>query len=566
MNNNEEILSSVTIDDECIISELNEIDKTEQFRIEVDQGLEEALNEMERLKKELSSSAGDSLIEQCKKSVIDTITEQFGLASVVLTNKDGGNVTTSHNAKKKIYAQENDQYNRGTYERGKNSEGKSFAGSGKKSVGSEFTREQLDSTGNLTDAYTGKTIRGSDTSPDHVKSISEFHREGGYILSDENKANFATDKDNLASTDRSINQSTLDSDKLEWADRKSSGRDVTNSEHFDIDKDRLKDKVNQGEETAQKHLPSNMQKTAYYAKHAIKTGAADAGKMAAYSAIGVVLKEFVQVSFDAIKETFANRGKESLKDIFLKFKEKMKKIIESLKEKWKDILKDSIEGGLTAFFSNLLVLVINLFATTLKKIVSLIRAGFVSLVNAVKIIANPPEGMSKDDALFEAAKIMTAGLIGAASLGLSATVEKFLQAIPGLQPLMMFPIPFLENRTISDVIAVTLSGLLGGILTTVVIYLMDKLRAEGKKCKLQIQLLYQSGLVVEYATAQSWFVLKDAYSFLDKAIDNANRITNSTKSKINERYDNVEESSKDYENAIERLKALKKINRQTKRS
>lgn len=555
MSDKEEVISSQPYSDEEIVSELNVIDNTEQFRIEVDQGFEDALNEMERLKKELSSSEGDNLIDQCKKTVVDSITSQFGL-EFVLKNKDGGNVTTIHNAKKKIYAREEDEYNRSTYERGKNSEGKSFAGSGKSSVGSEFTREQFDTHGKLTDAYTGKTIKGSDSSPDHIESVSTFHKEGGYMLNDTQKADFATDKGNLASTERSINQSMKDNDKEEWAAKKSNGRNITNEERYDIDEKKLKEKVEQGKEAAQKHLPSTMQKTTYYAKHAIKTGAADAGKMAAYSAIGIVLKEFVQVTFEAIKETFANRGKESLKEIFLRFKEKMKKLIESLKEKWKDILKGSIEGGVTAFFSNLLVLVINLFATTLKKIVMLIRAGFVSLVKAIKIIANPPEGMNKDDALFEASKIMTAGLIGAVSLGLSATIEKFLQAIPGLQPIMFFPIPFLAGRTVSDVLAVTLSALLGGILTTIVIYFMDKIRKEGKQCKLQIQLMYQSGLVVEYANVQSWFVLKDAYGFFNAAVEAANNATVEAKADIEEGFGKVKEASNDFQDAIKRLKSL----------
>lgn len=49
---------------------------------------------------------------------------------------------------------------------------------------------------------------------------------------------------------------------------------------------------------------------------------------------------------------------------------------------------DSLEAGLTAFLSNIVIFVINLFFTTLKKLVSIIRAGFVSLCRAVKFLAS----------------------------------------------------------------------------------------------------------------------------------------------------------------------------------
>lgn len=186
----------------------------------------------------------------------------------------------------------------------------------------------------------------------------------------------------------------------------------------------------------------------------------------------------------------------------------------------------------------------------------MIRAGFVSLVQAIKMMTNPPEGMNSEEARYQAVKIMTAGLIGAASLGLSAGIEKLLQAIPGLQPLMMLPIPSFggEPRTVSDIIAVTLSALLGGLLTTVTLYFMDKFRQDGRKTKLQIQLVYKSGLVVDYKVAQTWFALKDAYAFLEKdATETAQKIIRA-KNEIEESIAQVTSSGDDFTAALSRLK------------
>ena len=130
-----------------------------------------------------------------------------------------------------------------------------------------------------------------------------------------------------------------------------------------------------------------------------------------------------------LRATFDNKGSESLKDIFVRFKNRIQKIWHDLKENLGSILKGSIGSGITAFFSNIVVFVINLFATTLKRVVAMIRAGFVSLVQAVKILVNPPADMPKEEVGYQALKILTTGLIGALSLGLTEAIEKLLLMI-----------------------------------------------------------------------------------------------------------------------------------------
>ncbi|WP_238929496.1 hypothetical protein, partial [Pseudomonas aeruginosa] len=56
------------------------------------------------------------------------------------------------------------------------------------------------------------------------------------MLSKTERADFGTDTDNLVSTRRDINQSMNDDNKLEWVEKKSNGRSVTNEEHFRVDK------------------------------------------------------------------------------------------------------------------------------------------------------------------------------------------------------------------------------------------------------------------------------------------------------------------------------------------
>ena len=130
------------------------------------------------------------------------------------------------------------------------------------------------------------------------------------------------------------------------------------------------------------------------------------------------------------------------------------------------------------------------------------------------MIVNPPENIDKDDVYYEAFKILVAGLIGGASLGLSAGIDSLLASVPGLNALMALPLPFSEHGTVGSALSVTITALLGGILTTIAIYYMDKFRSNSKKSKLKFQLMTKSGEIMTLRIAQTWFVLADGYETL----------------------------------------------------
>ena len=529
---------------------IQEIDNQKELRINVNDELESALNEIEDLKKQISGKEADNLIEACKTSALNTIVSQFGLASLFIDSKDGGSVTTLHNFDKGITSSEADDLKYQTYKL--NNNGSRKWDDIREEIGYDknfpkMRKEHFKTNEQVIDAYTGKVLpKDRRTQLDHIVSAKEIesNSKNHLFLSTEERANMAIKDTNLAFTSESINTSKGEKNMKEFLETKKRGNNFTNQERYEIDQEIAMNK----DKMARTQIKAEVDKAIFkkYSTELLQTGAKDAAKMALYSSIGVVLNEFSKALFRTIKEIFSNYKNESLKELFIRFKVNIKEVVEKLKNEWKDIFSNSIEGAITAFFSNLLVFAINLFATTLKKLVSMIRAGFVSLVQAVKIMVNPPENMTFEEASYQAAKIMITGLIGAASLGLAAAVEKFLQAIPGLQPIMMFPIPFLENQTVSDILAVTLTSVLAGVVTTIVIYSMDKFRENSRKSKLQIQLVRKSGMVVEYKNIQSWFVLKDAYIFLDKLNDE-------TIKKIQNTKEQLEDSKKELKNSRDLL-------------
>jgi hypothetical protein len=548
------------------VRELDKLSELEAVKIEINEGLEEALSELDALHDQFSAEDSARLLDLCKNTVIETITGQFGLAGMFVQTQDGGSVTTTHNFEKGIIATESDQQKYEAYK--VNNNGSKKWKQIRNEVGyDEPLKKMRDSAPDvIIDEYTGKPIPKERAVIDHVVSAKEIesNAENHLFKTPEERAKMATNDKNLAWTESSANDSKGKRKMKEWLDKPNPNNpSETNEERYKIDREQALQK----DTKARRYIKTEITVAAAkkYGTELMTTGGKDAARMAAYSALGVVLRDLTQAVFHEIRVTFQQRGKETLKEIFIRFKERIGTVIADLKTKWKDILKGSFEAGITSFLSNIVVFIINLFATTLKKIVAMIRAGFVSLCQAVKMLVSPPAGMDREDANYQALKILTAGLIGAASLGLSAGIEKLLQSIPGLQPLMMFPIPSIgkEPRTVSDILAVTLSALAGGLLTTIVLYFMDKCRNAGKKDKLQIQLVAQSGVVVPYKIAQTWCVMGEAYYFLDEKVFEGAMMLKAAHDEIKASKAEADRNINDFHNAVEKLRQLQKTIKDT---
>jgi len=544
------------------IQDLDKISQQEAIRIEINQGLEEALKELDSLKDQFSAEDSAKLLDLCKNTVIESVTSQFGLASMFIQTQDGGNVTTAHNFEKGITATETDRQKYDTMKANAQRDWQDV----RKSTGYDSPlpgkrKEAFQRQDKIIDAYTGKELpKDGRAVLDHIVSAKEIESsaKNNLVLTPEERAKIATNDKNLAWTESSANQSKGKKSMKEWVDTpdKQGG---TKADRFGIDRN----KAMKEDAKARRYIKTQVTVAAVkkYGTELMATGGKDAARMAAYSALGVVMRDVTQAIFEEVRTTFRERGKETLKEIFIRFKERISAVIAEIKAKWKDIFQGSIEAGITAFLSNIVVFVINLFATTLKKIVSMIRAGFVSLCQAVKMLAHPPAGMDREEANYQALKILTAGLIGAASLGLSAGIEKLLQAIPGLQPLMMFPIPSIgkEPRTVSDILAVTLSALAGGLLTTIVLYFMDKCRESGKKGKLQIQLVTQSGVVVQYKIAQTWVVMGDGWNYFGHVVADSARALKEAQKAIAASHAEAAEAVDDFHRLIENRRKQRNV-------
>ncbi len=406
----------------------------------------------------------EQLIGETKRGVISSIAGPFGLGKIISAyDKAGGNVTTINNANNGVYAKDEDRYRREDYTHSKNSEGKQFANAGKNSSGAIYTRSQMDENNMVQDAYTGKMAKADTTSPDHIESLSQHHKSGGFMQTSSQKADFATDEDNLALTDRSINQSMRDFDKEEWLSKKNES-EFENKKRFDIDEQKLKEKIQQGKETSARHLPSDTDKAKYYLKNSASTGVSEGAKMGTQQAFGYLLVEFFSSSIVEITDAY-NNGLEG-ESLYKNIKTRLIRIGRNVADKWKGAIEGFSAGFISGFISNLITTLVNMFVTTVKRFVRMIREGVFSLLKALKLILFPPANMSFVETMHEAMKLIAAGGIVIAGVALEEVIEKLILGAPVLAPF-------------APIATAVIVGSLTAIAMSLVAYLIDKMDILG---------------------------------------------------------------------------------------
>ncbi|RTI95720.1 hypothetical protein C3H97_04655 [Campylobacter jejuni] len=557
---NDIIKKFINTDYKLLEKELEELSKKDKLRLEIDQGLDEALKDLEIISAKMPQEQTQKLFDQCTNNAMEAIMGHFGFAAVILDAKDGGNVNTTHNVRKGIYASEKERQryaNRGEYDSDYYHKDSNYIKINKE-------QSQLKKQGKLEDYMTGKKIEANaDTDLDHIVAAKTIHDDPARVLAEMDGAKLANTESNLKMTDSSLNRSKKDKSAEEFlakrderlkileeqekkgiltpSQQKEKGKLLKQKE---IQDEKFKEQYKQNEKEINREVDKKYYTSSKPYKEALITGAQDAAKMAAYSALGVVLKDFIKAIIIELKVTFKEFGNESLKEILMRFKDRICKVWEELKIKWKDILKGSFERALQTFFSNLVVFIINIFATTLKSIVQIVRAGFTSLWQAMKIITNPPKDMPNEDIYYEASKIMITGLISAVTMLGSESIKNFLLTIPGFNALLFFPIPFTE-QTIGDALSLCITSACGAILSTIAIFYMDKWRNDSKIGRLQIQLVAQNGVIMHYKIAQTWFVLGDAYNLFEQVVVRGNKNLTMLKNNINQAKNTLKQVEKE---------------------
>lgn len=453
--------------------------KTEEF-YDISVSHEEAEEFLLRFKKEFNQERFDKLIDDCKKEVINSIVTPFGLGKIVAAyDKVGGNVDTVHNARGRIYATEKEQNtyeNRGEYNSDEYHKDKNYIEINK-------NHSQSRKEGEAIDYMTGQKLNPNESHDlDHVKSAKELHDDAGRVLAKIEGKELANTDTNLKPTTATINRSKKADDMQTFLDKKNQrvqkievikSKDILSSkEQKELQKLEELAKIDdkkalQADKEARKGIDKEINKTYYTSKKFVTgvaiTGVAESAKMGVQQAIGLVMSEFFTALFDEILDIYKNGFSSGFEDkIFLSvLKERLTRIAKRLKEKWKDVAIAFKDGFISGFISNLLTTAINIFVTTSKRIVRIIREGIFSLFKAVKILLFPPENLTYEEAIHEAKKLIVTGLIVSLGVLIEEAVSGFLKSTAVLAPF-------------ADIITTIFVGAITGLAVTMAAYYLDK--------------------------------------------------------------------------------------------
>lgn len=440
---------------------------------------------------ELREQRIQKLFADCQFEVLSQIIGPFGLSMAMFEDKNGGNVTTTHNferaddnfvatdSDKALHANSRKEYSvdvRSEYEI-KTAETAKAAG------GKTWEEKRAEKIALGKDEYTGRALSKDGTIElgdgrivrselDHVGSVGKFHsnkkahlglgdvkrdEQTGELKVDSARMRAAVNDDkNLALTNQPLNGSKSDHDPEEWAARERPDG-TTNAEKFEIDKKLMAEKA----QTAQKHLNNTVDRALLEKQLAelVSTGGHQALQMGLRQSMGVLLTELVNGLFNEIK-ILIKHGVKAGKSLLEEIRDRLLKVIQLVAKKIPDAAAQLFHGGVSGFISNLLTFVLNSFLSTAKRFVTAIREGLIGLFKAFKTILFPRKGQTNDEALQEGLKLLTAVVISSVGVILSESVTTFMASVPFLV-------------VIADIVAPVMMGILSGLLTAFLAYQID---------------------------------------------------------------------------------------------
>ena len=407
----------------------------------------------------------NSIFEQYERVIIQSLITSFGLDFLV-RDQHGGDVDTIHNVRQ-IGKDEQMHYKNKRNEEAYNNRGKynraDFTKSGtnyqkiKKAARDQFREDYKP----LKDEYTGKDVyfyAPSDNiqaSLDHIVAAKEVHDDRGRVLSGLDSVSLADSQENFVWTNNSLNKSMQDDSAEEYV-----------AKHPDLDEETKRNILEKkGEQSpARKAYNEKIYREYYTSPAFFKDTAKAAGKvgvaMGLRQALGLVFSEMWFAVRDEIKQ-----GKEDGKVLFNSIATGVKKGLENAKLKYKELWNKFIEGAVGGVLASLTTTLCNIFFTTAKNVVRIIRQSWASLVEATKILLFNPDFLPFGERFRAAAKIIATGASVVAGTMVGDLIAKTgVAAIP----------------VVGDIVQTFCGTLVTGILSCSLLYLLDRNSAVNK--------------------------------------------------------------------------------------
>lgn len=384
--------------------------------------------------------------QELEKTVVRSLATSFGMDFLIFEDKRGGNVDTIHNARQGIYASE--------AECQKFQKRPEYDSSYYHSDDGYIQRGRSDKmdhqAGNLQDSYRQKNMAAHEHRDlDHVISAKEIHNDAGRVLAGIDGSDLANTDGNLESTHRTINRSKQDKSvddflvylktaipqqevKLEKDKQRLSKmpRNTPEQQHKhriledDIRKDQEKietlksvdtEGMRQKDRSARIDYNGTINQTYYTSSKFLKASAFSAATsgllMGTRQMLGLImaeiwfeLREQLPIILEKVKSGF------KLEVFIDSIVVTLKNIWERICTRFNNFLIQFKEGMFAGIMSSLTTTLLNIFATSQKMVVKLIREMWGSLVQAIKIITFNPENLGSVDMLKAVSSILAVGV------------------------------------------------------------------------------------------------------------------------------------------------------------
>lgn len=406
-------------------------------------------------------------ITELEKTIVNSVVTSFGLDFLLFQDKQGGDVNTIHNVRNGVWAtdEEKQRYeSRGEYG---DLKGAYHQHANYKNTGA--TDAKLQDEGKLFDPYRNKMMhRNEQRNLDHVIAAKEIHDDAGRVLAGLDGVEMANQHSNLQTTLETINKSKKQTPMAEYLQQlpakietqeyqltrdmerlASLPRNTPQQQHevreLENQIEKNKQKISKLKETDPKTMLERDQKARteynesinnnYYTSSKFLTSSALASgsaglNMGTRQMLGLVAAEFWFELREALPSILKElRNNFSLEKFFTQISQIINNIWLRLKSRFRDFFnafKDGLFGGV---FSNMMTTIFNIFATTSKNVIKIIRETWGQLVKAIKLLAFNPENLGFVDLCQAVTAVLNTG--AATIVGSIAYAE--------LLPLCSFP-------------------------------------------------------------------------------------------------------------------------------
>ncbi|MDO5537329.1 MAG: hypothetical protein Q4F72_07365, partial [Desulfovibrionaceae bacterium] len=304
--------------------------------------------------------------------------------------------------------------------------------------------------GTLQDAYTGETFpRNGKTNLDHVISAKEVHEDRGRVLAGLSGPDLANSPENLKITGERTNKSKKADSMEDFLLRRG-------DEYTEEQKRRMLATDAAAREAYEHKLFVGYYTSPAFLKDMAAAGGAVALKMGLRQVLGLA---FAEIWF-SVKEEFARvRTGFTLKEFFEAVAAGVRRGVERVKAKYRELLRRFREGVIAGALSSISTTLCNVFFTTAKSVVRILRQTWASLVEAINILLFNPDSLLLGDRIMAAVKVL--------AVGASVVAGTLVSEIVAKSPVGAIPV-------VGETAQIFCGTLVSGILSCTLLYALDR--------------------------------------------------------------------------------------------